>query len=103
MSEFPQDEVQYDNAVAAEDAYEAAVQRAARTQHALILAEAQTLTWKRRYVEVVKVAEGWERETLRLRERFGVGELGGDDDGEEGAGGGAAAVGEADSEDAVPL
>ena len=83
MSEFPQDEVQYDNQVSAEVAYEAAVARAGRTQHALILAEAQVASWKRRYVAAVHRAEAAEK--------------GGGEHGEESADGPSAAVCEAGS------
>lgn len=48
------DEMRYASAeVSAQDALDAAIERAARTQHALILAEAQVLWWKRRCAEVV--------------------------------------------------
>jgi hypothetical protein len=88
------DEMQYATAeVPAAVAYQAAVERAGRTQHALILSEAQVLVWKQRYTEVLQAAEGWEREALRLR-----GELGGDQDATEDQdpAGYAAAVGQAD-------
>ncbi|WP_298561366.1 hypothetical protein [Streptomyces luteogriseus] len=90
MSEFPQDEVQYDNQVSAEVAYEAAVARAGRTQHALILAEAQVASWKRRYVAAVHRAEAAEK-------RAEAAEKGGGEHGEESADGPSAAVCEAGS------
>lgn len=86
--------MQHDNAVSAEDAYEAAVARAARTQHALILAEAQILTWKRLYVHWLRRAEAAEAEVERLK---------GGQDGEEGDGSDPAAVGAVDSEGPVPV
>lgn len=73
--------------VSAQDALDAAIERAARTQRALIMAEAQILTWKRRYVEAVRRAEALE---------------GGGEDGETDAGGGAAAGGAADPTGSVP-
>lgn len=89
MHEFAQDEVQYDNSVSGEDAYEAALIRAGRTQHALILAEAQIISWKRRYVEAVQRAERAEKEVDALTTPEGV------DDGQD-EGSGAEAGGEAD-------
>jgi hypothetical protein len=62
------DELQHATAeVPAEVAYAAAVERANRTNHALILAEAQILVWKQRYVAAVQAGEKWEREAVRLK------------------------------------
>lgn len=68
-------ELHYDRAeVSAQDAYEAAVERAGRTQHALVLAEAQILAWKRRYAEQVRRIEQLEAEVSALGGRTKVDE-----------------------------
>ncbi|MGW5984216.1 hypothetical protein ACWFOP_28565 [Bacillus mycoides] len=90
------DEVQYDTEVSSEDAYEAALVRCGRTQHALVLAEARIIAWKRRYSELLKVCGEWESEALRLRARYGVGALGGGDGQDQGAAGGTEPEREAD-------
>lgn len=53
--------------VSAGDAYEAAVQRATRTQEALILSEAQVTHWKRLYVQEAGRADAAESEAERLK------------------------------------
>lgn len=79
--------------VTADDALAAAIERAARTQHALILAEAQILTWKRWYAEAVRSAEA-----AHDRAEAAEAQLGEVEHGEtEGAGGGAAVQRAADS------
>ncbi len=107
--------------VTAQDVIDTAIERAARTQHALILAEAQVLWWKREYAEAVKRAEAAEKradiadsvtaETKRLmdrrietlRRRAEAAEAGGgNQDGQEDGGESPAAVGEAGPEGSVP-
>lgn len=89
------DELRYESAdaVSPHAAFEAALARAGRTQHALILAEAQILEWKQRYVAEVQRAERLEAEVAALGGRTKVD--GGVEDG-EGEAGDAADVGEAD-------
>lgn len=53
--------------VSAGDAYEAAVQRANRTQEALILSEAQVTHWKRLFVQEAGRADAAESEAERLK------------------------------------
>jgi hypothetical protein len=53
--------------VSVQDAYAAAVERSQRTHHALILAEAQLLHWKRMYLAESDRAERAEREAERLK------------------------------------
>lgn len=89
--------------VAAQDAIDAAIERAARTQHALIMAEAQILAWKRRYAEAVRQAEAAEdRAEAAEAELVDRDAEEGVTDGQEGGGESAPAVGEAGPAGPVP-
>jgi hypothetical protein len=62
------DELQHATAeVPAEVAYQAAVERAGRTQHALILAEAQVTVWKQLYVQEATAAQEARAENDKLK------------------------------------
>lgn len=52
--------------VTAQDAYDAAEERALKTTRALILAEAQILHWKRKFVAEYNRAESLETEVIDL-------------------------------------
>lgn len=91
------DEMQHATAeIPAELAYEAAVERAARTQHALILAEAQVTRWKQYYAEMCRVAERWESEAVRLKSELDARGGGEDATEDQDPAGYAGAVGQAD-------
>jgi hypothetical protein len=83
------------NEVSADDAYSAAEERALRTTRALILAEAQIITWKRRYVDAMNRAAELEAEVSSLGGRT-TDPAGGEGDGEGDPVGYAGAVGQAD-------